>query len=357
MGPHPAVAAVRLAVRHSLARFTTPEQPLLVACSGGADSVALAAATAFELQRTDRAAGFITVDHGLQPGSAERAAQVAELGYDLGFDPVLSIAVEVGSTGGPEAAARSARYAALAAAASTVANGQTNGPPAAVLVGHTADDQAETVLLGLGRGSGLTSLAGMRPQAGNLLRPLLGLRRSETRAACEALGLPVWDDPHNADPRYRRVRVRREVLPLLDDVLGGGVVEALARTAAQLQEADDALRWWADRMTAHAEQAAGSQPAGNLAVSPLADCPPAVMARVLKRWAESSGVPALSAVHVHALSDLVTDWHGQGPVDLPGGYRAIRRSGTLNVVPPVTEPLDAPLAAESTDRSPTADRP
>ena len=339
MGPHPAVAAVRLAVRHSLVRYTAPDQPVLVACSGGADSVALAAAAAFEIQRTDRPAGFITVDHGLQPGSAERAVQVAELGYDLGFDPVLSVAVEVGTVGGPEAAARTARYAALSAAAQSVGD---EGSHAAILLGHTADDQAETVLLGLGRGSGLASLAGMRPQAGNLVRPLLGLRRSDTRAACDALGLPVWDDPHNTDPRYRRVRVRREVLPLLDDALGGGVIEALARTADQLQAADDALGCWADRVLHRALLRTGSATADALPVDALTDCPPAVTARVLKRWAEDSGVPALSAVHVHALVDLVTEWHGQGPLDLPGGYGVIRRSGTLNVVPPVTELLDQP---------------
>lgn len=332
MGPHPAVAAVRLAVRQALAQYIRPDEPLLVACSGGTDSLALAAAVIFETQRTERPAGLITVDHGLQAGSSERAAQVAELGYQLGFDPVIAIAVTVGEIGGPEGAARSARYQALTSAATS---STSHGKQAVVLLGHTADDQAETVLLGLGRGSGLDSLAGMRPRTGQFVRPLLSLRRADTRAACDALGLPVWDDPHNDDPRYRRVRVRHEVLPLLDDVLGGGVVAALSRTAEQLQEAGDALRGWEANL---ADEAA--RPDGALDVAPLTTCPPAITARVVKSWAESAGAPALNAVHVRALVALITDWHGQGAIDLPGGFGVIRRSGSLNVVPPVTEPLD-----------------
>ena len=129
----------------------------------------------------------------------------------------------VGTAGGREAAARTARYAALDAVADALGRD--------VLLGHTLDDQAETVLLGLGRGSGPRSIAGMRPRSGRYLRPLLGVRRATTEAACRALGLDCWDDPHNDDRALQRVRLRREVLPLLEDVLQGGVAEALARTA------------------------------------------------------------------------------------------------------------------------------
>ncbi|MCW2521759.1 MAG: tilS, partial [Frankiales bacterium] len=229
MGPHPAVAATRLAVRRSLREHAPAGALLLVACSGGADSMALAAATLFEARRADRAAGLVTVDHGLQAGSDRQAERVATLGYELGFDPVHLIAVTVpapAAAGGPEAAARAARYSALEAVRGS----------ACILLGHTADDQAETVLLGLGRGSGPGSIQGMAPARAGYLRPLLGLRRSDTVACCAALGLPVWDDPHNSDPQYRRVRLRAEALPLLDDVLGGGVAGALARTAALLHE-------------------------------------------------------------------------------------------------------------------------
>ena len=165
MGPAPALAAVRSAVRAVLSSHPC----VLVACSGGADSLALAAAVAFEAPRAGVRAGLVTVDHGLQPGSAAVAAQVAGLGYELGLDPVEIVPVTVGRTGGVEAAARDARYAALDAAASALG--------AAVLLGHTLDDQAETVLLGLGRGSGPRSIAGMRVIDGHYLRPLLGLRR------------------------------------------------------------------------------------------------------------------------------------------------------------------------------------
>src|SRR6185312_6072541 len=194
--------------------------------------------------RANLSAGLVTVDHALWPGSLEQARAVASIGFELGYDPVEVVCVVVGTAGGPEAAARAARYAALDAA------GEALG--ATVLLGHTADDQAETVLLGLGRGSGPRSIAGMRPADGNYLRPLLGLRRADTEAMCVALELPYWQDPHNTDPRFQRARLRTEVLPLLEDVLQGGVAGALARTAEQLQDDLAAL----DQLAAQALSAA-----------------------------------------------------------------------------------------------------
>jgi tRNA(Ile)-lysidine synthase len=292
--------------------------PVLVACSGGADSLALAAATAFECDRTGRPAGLVTIDHGLQDESADQAKRVAAFGYELGYDPVHLIRVEVGFEGGPEAAARSARYAALE---------RVRGD-AFVLLGHTADDQAETVLLGLGRGSGAASIAGMRPDRDGYLRPLLSLRRATTEHACAALGLDVWYDPHNLDPGYRRVRLRREVLPLLDDILAGGVIEALARTATQLQADLDALDQISDRVLRAASTADG------LGLQCLSGQPDGIVSRVLKAWAESAGAGPLTSAQVVELWRMVRDWRGQGPIDLPGGYRAVRESGTLRVIPP-----------------------
>lgn len=334
MGPHPAVAEVRRAFRESLA-----DRPAtaLVACSGGADSLALAAATAFEAGRLGVRAALVTVDHGLQPGSADVAAGVAATAYELGFDPVEVVRVQVGTQGGPEAAARAARYAALDAVAGAL--------DAVVLLGHTADDQAETVLLGLGRGSGPRSIAGMRPVDGRYRRPLLGLRRSATAAACAALGLDPWDDPHNGDPAYQRVRLRREVLPLLDDVLQGGVTDALARTARLVRDDVDALDTWARQalsviMTPCATPGCGSaaHDHGGLEVDALRDLPRAVRTRVLRLWAAGTGAGALTAVHVAALDDLVCAWHGQGPIDLPGGRRVRRASGRLDVESPAPIP-------------------
>ncbi|MEO6703093.1 MAG: tRNA lysidine(34) synthetase TilS [Jatrophihabitantaceae bacterium] len=341
MGPAPAVAAVRSALRHALAGLPVT-RPVLVACSGGADSTALAAALAFEAARTGRPAGLVTIDHDLQAGSAERASQVAGFGYELGLDPVYLFRVTVGRRGGPEAAARTARYAALDGLI-----GDPAGAGPSILLGHTADDQAETVLLGLGRGSGARSIAGMRPVAGGYLRPLLGLRRADTEAACAALGLPVWQDPHNQDRRFQRVRLRQEVLPLLEDVLQGGVSAALARTAALLADDLDALELLADRLLAEASgatgagEAAGASGAGGLAVAALAGQPRALVTRVLKRWAEGSGTGALAAGQVGELARLVFDWHGQAGVDLPGGVRAVRVRGRLAIEPtpkPVSEP-------------------
>ncbi len=315
-GPPPAVAAVRVAVRAVLAPLTRAgAKPLvLVACSGGADSLALAAAAAFEGPRIGLQVGAVTVDHGLQPGSAGRAAALVALLAARGLEPVTAVRVEVGTVGGPEAAARSARYAALDAEADRVA-------AVAVLLGHTLDDQAETVLLGLARGSGARSLSGMAPSGARYLRPLLALDRATLRAACSAEALEPWDDPHNADPAYARVRVRAEVLPTLERALGPGVAAALARTAALLRADADALDAYATAARADVTGADGS-----LAVDALAALPAAVRTRVLRAAAVAAGSPAgsLTAAHVRSVDALVTGWRGQGRVDLPGGVGASR---------------------------------
>jgi tRNA(Ile)-lysidine synthase len=314
-GPHPAVAAVRAAVRPGLTGATGP---VLVACSGGADSVALAAALAFEAPRAGRRVGAVTVDHGLQPGSAEQAQRTAELLRSLRLDPVLVIPVTVGSDGGPEGAARDARTAAMRAAAA-----DSGG---IVALGHTLDDQAETVLLGLARGSGPRSVAGMVEHRPPFWRPLLGVRRETTRAACAAQELPVWDDPWNTDPAYTRVRLRTEALPLLEEVLGGGVAPALARTAALLREDLDAL----DSL-ARGQLEALIGPDGGLPAGPLAELPAALRRRVLRGWLLRAGVPDLQAVHLAAVDALLTRWRGQGQADLPGGTGVVRASGRLTV--------------------------
>jgi tRNA(Ile)-lysidine synthase len=326
MGPDPAVAAVRLAVRRSLASLTLRERPLaLAACSGGPDSLALAAALAFEAPRLGLRAGGITVDHGLQPGSGERATRVAATLRGLGLDPVACVRAEVTGRGdggaypGPEAAARQARYAVIEATA--VEFGAT-----AVLLGHTLDDQAETVLLGLARGSGARSLAGMQGAVGRYLRPLLGLRRAETIAACAAQGLEPWDDPHNADPAFARTRVRQRILPLMEDLLGPGIAEALARTADGLRADTDAL----DGLAAEAAERITSQD-GGLEVTALAELPAAIRTRVLRRAAIAAGARpgSLTASHITQLDALVMTWRGQSATDLPGGLRCVRRYGRL----------------------------
>ncbi|MEU6864867.1 tRNA lysidine(34) synthetase TilS [Streptomyces sp. NPDC046876] len=346
MGPHPAVAAIRLAVRRVLHDVLTDlterpaaERPaagrgaaaegapplVLVACSGGADSMALASALAFEAPKLGIRAGGITVDHGLQAGSDLRAAEVVTRMTALRLDPVESVAVRVGRDGGPEAAARDARYAALDEAADRLG-------AAAVLLGHTRDDQAETVLLGLARGSGIRSLSGMAEVSGatgrthRYRRPFLQIDRQTARKACMVQSLPVWDDPHNTDPAYTRSRLRHEGLPALEKALGKGVVEALARTAQLSRDDADALDAWA------AEAEAGVTDAdGRLECAKLYALPPAVRRRVLRRAVVAAGSPAgsLFARHIEEVDRLITGWRGQGAINLPGRVEAQRQGGRL----------------------------
>ncbi len=350
MGPGVAVAEVRAAVRGCLADLAAG-QLVLVACSGGADSLALAAATAFAAPRLGLRAGGVTVDHRLQPRSGQRAEEVAGLLGKLGLDPVRSIAVTVPEPGpgvpGPEAAARAARYGALDAAAGDYG-------AAAVLLGHTLDDQAETVLLGLARGSGGRSLAGMPAQRGLYRRPLLAVRRAATAAACAELGLEPWQDPHNEDFRFTRARVRHQVMPALEAALGPGVAQALARTAGQLRADADCLddlafaesgqlrRAGPDVAGSPGDSSPGDGPdpvrsevagpdVAGLDVAGLAALPAAIRTRVLRDAALGAGCPpgALSAGHIGAVDALVTAWRGQRWTDLPGGVRASRRAGKV----------------------------
>jgi tRNA(Ile)-lysidine synthase len=306
-----AVAAVRRAVRAFLDAVEAPPE-LCVAVSGGADSLALAEATAYVGHHRGHRVRALVVDHGLQEGSAKIARDAAAAAKSLGADDAEVRRTDVTGPGGPEAAARKARYRALAG-------------HDLVLLGHTLDDQAETVLLGLGRGSGPRSVAGMRPHDPPWGRPLLAVPRATTRAACAGLGVEPWDDPHNAESRFTRVRLRTEVLPLLEDVLNGGVAGALARTAAQLREDSEALDTMADMIFTRAGGSEGLE-AGVLAAEPAA-----IRRRVIRRWLLQSGVRELTDAHLRAVDDLVARWRGQGGVWLPGNLEARRAHGRLCV--------------------------
>ncbi|MBI1758740.1 MAG: tRNA lysidine(34) synthetase TilS [Actinobacteria bacterium] len=317
-GLDPAVAAVRLAVRRAFADHVVAGERVLVGISGGADSLALAAAVAFEAPRIGLAAGAVTVDHGLQPGSAGSARRAAAAATALGLTPVRLCTVQVTVGGGPEAAARRARQAALRATAEELTASW-------VLLGHTLDDQAETVLLGLGRGSGPRSIAGMRVADRPWLRPLLGLRRRVTSAACAAQDLVAWQDPHNADPRFRRARLRHEALPVLEDVLGGGVAEALARTAELVRADVQALDDQADRLAGERLAVTADR---SVPVHAFEGVPEALRRRLVRIWL--ADVPGLTAAHITAVDDLIVGWHGQGPVWLPRATVVTRRHGRLH---------------------------
>lgn len=308
-GPHPSVALVRRSVR----AWLPPSGTIAVACSGGADSLALLAATVFEAR--DHHVLGVTVDHGLQAGSAERADRLVTQMAELGVDETLTATVSVDPDGlGIEAAARQARYAVLDEVAERF--------DATVLLGHTRDDQAETVLLGLTRGSGGRSLAGMRRSFGPYRRPLLDVSRLDTRTACQVQGIAFWDDPQNSDPGFTRVRVRQTVLPVLEEQLGPGITQALARTADQLRPDMELL-------DALAEEQAARPDALEAAV--LLQMPLSLRTRVLRSKAVEAGAidSELFHEHVRAVEALVSAWRGQGPIDLPGHLRAVRTEGRI----------------------------
>jgi tRNA(Ile)-lysidine synthase len=316
----PAVASIRGAVRSVLPLIPPADGvEALVGLSGGADSLALAAAAAFEGARADRRLGAIVVDHGMQPGSAEAAERAAHAARALGLAPVLVRRVTVSPEGGPEAGARAVRRTAFDSAMEET--GATR-----VLLGHTLDDQAETVLLGLARGSGPDAVAGMRVEAAPYLRPLLGVRRADTRRACIDQGLEIWDDPMNASPAYARVRVRLQALPALETAIGPGVAEALARTAAQVQEDASALDALAEELAPDLAELAEGGIA--LPVAALAANPPAIVHRLIRLAVEDEFGTTLSRAQTLAVARLVFDWHGQGALDLPG-IRVVRAGGRL----------------------------
>ena len=331
-GPHPANAAARRALLALIDQAgIRPGTRLLVAVSGGSDSMALASAALFVGPRHGYPVASMTVDHGVRPESADEAEQVRARLESMGVDPALTASVSVdASRGGPEGAARDQRYAAIAEAARSLS--------AVVLAGHTADDQAETVLLGLARGSGARSIRGM-PPIGTLpgapdvplLRPLLGLRRSDLRAGLSDLGILWVDDPTNApDSEWRtadgallrRTALRHGSLPALEKDLGDGVVESLARTARLISADDDALEEWASR----ARELWG----GELPMGELRKLPRAVRTRIVRRAALDAGARGgeLMGWHIDHLDELVTGPGGGRGIDLPG-VRAMQRGGFL----------------------------
>jgi len=318
-----AVATLTAAVAAFVSEHAAHDERWCVALSGGADSLALTAVAA-----AAKPTVALIVDHRLQSDSGRVAVKAREQALSLGCVDAQVLCVDVGTNGGPEAAARTARYDALR-------NARGEAP---VLLAHTLDDQAETVLLGLGRGSGTRSIAGMRVCDPPWYRPLLAVRRAVTHAACEELRLTPWQDPHNVDRRFTRTRLRTEVLPLLENVLGGGVAEALARTATALREDTEAL----DAIAAQtlAEIGAGSA-VGGLDTARLAALPDAVRRRVIRGWLFAGGASGLTDKQIRGVDALVTAWRGQGGVAVGSSLRsrrliAGRRDGMLTLH---TEPV------------------
>jgi tRNA(Ile)-lysidine synthase len=313
-----AIVSIRAALRAHLATLS-PGDAIAVAVSGGADSMALALATQRELAGSSHPIHAIIIDHQLQPDSGDVAEVVALRLRRIGYESVTVRKVNVEITDGVESSARRARYNAFAEFAK-------ENSIAAILLGHTRDDQAETVLLGLARGSGARSLAGMRGKNEIYIRPLLDISREETLRACTEAGIEIWSDPHNQDQRFLRVRAR-ESLAILEASIGPGIKDSLARSADLLRDDADALDHYAK------EFFQGIDPK-EIEVSRLVGLPRAVRTRVLRLAIYALGAPpgSLTAEHIAPVEALISDWHGQGETSLPGGIKAMRNSGRLSLL-------------------------
>lgn len=314
-----AVVALRNAVKPLLEKLEAGDN-VLVAVSGGADSLALANVVLLESKALAIRPLAVTIDHQLQNSSAAQAEKVARQLTEMGYEKVFIEKVIVTTEAGLEAGARSARYKALAQCAE-----KTNAVK--IFLGHTRDDQAETVLLGLSRGSGARSLSGMAQVNGKYVRPFLSITRQETEQACKDLGLEFWNDPHNFDTEFTRVKIRREILPLMESKLGPGISAALARSASLLRDDADALDDLAATEISHLNLA-------DIDCDYLAALPRAIRTRILRSAVYACGAPegSISADHVAAIEALVTSWRGQGALALPGGVKVERISGRLSLL-------------------------
>jgi tRNA(Ile)-lysidine synthase len=303
---------IRKAIKPFLSAAT---QTALFGCSGGADSMALALALFAE--KGEQKIVPVVVDHGLQPGSDQITAEVVSKLKSIGYQQLESALAQVNLTDGLEASARRARY--------KVFNQLIDSyQPQYFFLAHTLNDQAESVLLGLARGSGARSLAGMAVENDLYVRPLLKISRQMTEAACVEAGMTFWSDPHNQDLKFARVRVRRSVLPIMEENLGPGITEALVRSADLLRDDADALDGFALKFFNQADQV-------NLDVSDLERLPKAIRTRVLRLAIYKAGAPtgSLTAEHISAAEALISQWHGQKEVSLPGNVKVLRNSGRI----------------------------
>jgi tRNA(Ile)-lysidine synthase len=314
-----AVPAVRNAVRAWLEKFEAGDK-ILVAVSGGADSLALAYALSVESEKLAISVVGVTVDHQLQSASSSQAEKVVEQLAKFGLTCAIKT-VTVDIKEGLEASARKVRYEAI----NEVAMKEN---VVAVFLGHTKDDQAETVLLGLARGSGTRSLSGMAEHNGIYIRPLLEISRIQNEQFCKEVGLDYWNDPHNQDSQFARVRVRTEALPVLEKSIGPGISDALARSAYLLRDDADALDSWAQSEVTHLNLQ-------DLDCAHLQALPRAIRTRILRSAIYAAGAPSgsVSADHVSAVEALISAWNGQGALNLPGGVRVERISGRLSLSP------------------------
>jgi tRNA(Ile)-lysidine synthase len=309
---------IRLSVRDEISDLSAGDK-VLVAVSGGADSMALAAGLLLEAPSQAINPIAIVIDHDLQEDSAKVAEETKEKLIALGYKAVEIRKIEVEKRDGLEASARRARYEALDKYADAIG-------AVAIYLGHTKDDQAETVLLGLARGSGTRSLSGMAKRIDKYRRPLLAINRSETESACQELKIEYWRDPHNQALEFKRVRVRNKVLPIMESELGPGISDALSRSAKLLRDDADALDQWAAEVFDELDPK-------DIEIDQLAALPRAIRSRVIRKAIYLAGAPSgsISSEHLEPVEALITAWKGQGAVSLPGGVTVARISGRLSL--------------------------
>jgi tRNA(Ile)-lysidine synthase len=297
---------------------------VLVGCSGGADSLALAWTTLVVGKRLELKTGAVIVDHQLIPESNSVALNAKKQCEELGIQEVIIKKVNVEQNHeGLEAAARIARYEAF----ENVLH-ETNAQ--AILLAHTQDDQAETVLMRLTRGSGAKSLSGMAQVSGKYLRPFLHLRKKLVHDSLDLIGLKAWQDPANTDHQFLRVKVRQILMPKIVEVLGESAISSLDKTSQLLRVDNQALEELAQQFFDSQKDVKTN----GLEISELEKLPEAIRTRVLRIFAIASGVHPgpFSFEHIEAIDALVKNWHGQGNVDLPGFIQATRVDGSLRFV-------------------------
>ena len=310
----PSLWEIRKAIKPWL---SDSSRTILFGCSGGADSMALALALFLEANQTKVIP--VVVDHGLQEGSAQITSQTISKLKVIGYIEVETAIAQVKITDGLEASARRARYQIFNQFIDTYR-------PKYFLLAHTLNDQAESVLLGLARGSGARSLSGMAVENNIYVRPLLKISKQTTVAACREGGIEIWSDPHNDDLRFARVRTRKNVLPNLEENLGPGITEALVRSADLLRDDADALDSFAREYFAQTDPL-------NLSVNELERLPKAIRTRVLRLAIYKAGAPtgSLSVEHINGAEALISDWHGQKELSLPGDVKLLRNSGRITL--------------------------
>jgi len=305
---------------NNLLKDFEPADNILVACSGGADSLALAWTSQVVTKRIGLNLIAVIIDHQLIKESTQVAQDAKKKCEDFGIEKVVIKQIEVkDDKDGLEAAARKARYEAF----EELVN-EFNAK--AVLLAHTQDDQAETMLMRLTRGSGAKSLSAMKEVSGKYLRPFLHIRKQVLVDALEKENISYWQDPANTNYKFLRAKVRHELMPKLIEVLGDSAIDSLDRTSGLLKEDNEAL----ESIALESYEKLNKE----LKVQELEKLPTAIRKRVIKIAALNSGVTPgpFSFEHIEAIDALVTNWRGQGNVDLPGFIQASRVDQTIRFI-------------------------